>query len=343
MTCGPTFSFLSAARNALFALSLALGASAAYAQTTQQQTPAPQSQVSSSAPTPVEGWQQRLGVLRIGVLAPHYANRKLLKLRPFQRHLQDRLGVRIELFPVPDEPSLMQALSEGRIDYAPLSTSAYIALRGYCKCVDPIVMPARLDGSTSFRVALFADRSVGSSLAELKGATIAVPGRHSFAGYAAPKSLMRDRGIGFENAQWNILDEGSPLAAARALVKGKAAALLGWVGHAEAEAPSSAVDTRALLRAMSDKTNYSVIWMSPPIHHAPHVVRSALPLPARKALQTTLATLSLDHRAIYKRLDPIHGGGLKPSAGYLYDDIAAAILRASTSVADTNQSPVTVQ
>ncbi|MFK7901756.1 MAG: PhnD/SsuA/transferrin family substrate-binding protein, partial [Nitratireductor sp.] len=72
-------------------------------------------------------WQKDIGTLRVGLVTGENISQNLNYAEPFKLALQDALGINVELYPAKDYASLVTAHTEGRVEYAILSASAYAA------------------------------------------------------------------------------------------------------------------------------------------------------------------------------------------------------------------------
>ena len=96
-------------------------------------------------------WRDEIGALRIGAVSERGVSASLARLEPFRLAIAEKLDTDVELFPARDYPVLIDALADGRLDYAVLSAVAYAAAYNHCECVEPLVIAANGAGQTAFR------------------------------------------------------------------------------------------------------------------------------------------------------------------------------------------------
>lgn len=259
-------------------------------------------------------WRQQLGVFRVGIMTGHRTTVIMPRIRPLRRLLQDKIGVRVELIPVRSHEELIRHMAEERLDYAALSATAFATTFQLCKCVEPLLVPARRDDSVSYRSVLLVRKGTAHSLADLEGKTVLVPGRGSFSGYLFPKVMLEKFGTGFGHLDWQIIDKKTARAAARAFAAGEGDAVFGWVQdqpRATAHARGQGDFVNELNRASDNRDLYRSVWTSEPLLHGPHTVRRSLAPQVKNILRKVLITLPTTHPDLYAALEPRYPGGLR--------------------------------
>lgn len=232
----------------------------------------------------------RLPVLRIGLVLDPSAE-AFRVAEPFRAALERGLRVPVHLIAYSDLARVKSALLRGEIDYAPLSATAYADAWRDCACVVPVVAPRSQDGSAGWHaVALVRADSPFEDLADLKGARLATGGPWSTAGTRLPLAALTELGFDPEtHFAERIAHEGS-LAAARAVLAGRADVAFGW---SSLRGDPATGYTRGTLRRLAEAEEpgaaaLRIVWTSAQVPHGPHVVRREIPEDIRRAITELL-------------------------------------------------------
>lgn len=266
---------------------------------------------SADAETP--SWKTELPVLRVGVVVSADRVGGQERLRPFLRALERTLGVPVKLLAAPDYATLLETHASSRLDYAVYSASAFSAGWVLCKCVEPLMAPASIDGSKAFRAVLYVRLSSARSLADLRGKTILIPGKDSFAGYRFPADRLMRQGGSMGDRGWLLRDMETMDAALAAFKAGEGDALLGWEPELGVRQPVTSARLRGTLAKLGDTAReVSGLWKSDRIVHGPHAIRKELPDPVRSILRAFLGELKERDIDAYEAIEPYFSGGFKP-------------------------------
>ncbi len=249
-----------------------------------------------------------LPVLRVGlVLDP--ASEDFRAAEPFRAALETGLRIPVHLVAYRDLARLQGALIRGEIDYAPLSASAYAAASRRCACVVPLIVPRSADGAAGWHaVALVAQASPFQGLGDLAGARLATARPVSTAGYRVPLAAMKADGLDPDSHFASVRAFDSTRAAAAAVLAGEADVAFGW---SSLRGDASSGYSRGTLRDLAElqgagTPSLRVVWTSPQIPNAPHVVRDSVPLAIRDALVELLVLDAAVSPSDALRLSP-HG------------------------------------
>ena len=258
-----------------------------------------------------DGWRQKLGTFRIGIVSQGRPELKKKQIQPFVDALQKALDIPVEIYPVRDHSLLIDALTASRIEYTMLSATAYAAAADLCKCVEPLAIPLAADGSKGFHVTLIARATGASSLADLRNKPIIVPGVHSFSGYQYPRLALQKEGVYLGEPGWPIDDYQSMEGAIEAFKGGRGSAILGWSPEVVSRANTNTEGrgTLSMLRASDRYKNYRILWKSALIPHGPHAVRSSLPSEAKVIVWEILSRLQDGDPKAYDAIEPVLSGG----------------------------------
>ena len=281
-----------------------------------------------------EGWRQKLGTFRIGLVSQGRPQLKKKQIQPFVDALKEALAMPVEIYPVKDHALLIDALSASRIEYTMLSATAYAAAADLCKCVEPIALPLAADGSKGFHVSMIGRAAGASSLADLRGQQIIVPGVHSFSGYQFPRLALQQEGVYLGEPGWPIDNRQTMEKAVQAFMGGKGKAILGWVPEVRTSAATTGESrgTLATLKALDRYKNYRELWRSDLIPHRPQVVRTSLPGEAKAIVWEFLSRLLEENPKAYDAIEPNFSGGFVPATKEDYAPVARLVAGQSDAI-----------
>ncbi|MCX5496095.1 phosphate/phosphite/phosphonate ABC transporter substrate-binding protein [Kaistia dalseonensis] len=288
------------------------------------------------------GWRDDLKVLRVGFLAGENPSYAVTRLESFRWQLQSGLAVPVELFPARSYSALIEAEASGRIQYAILSSLAFVALDERCHCGEPIAQPVTDAGSRGFRAMIVAKEDGPiRTLADAKGARLAIGARDSLSGRIAPFAGLASEGIEPDEYFARIIETKDAKAALDTLAAGEADLAVAW---------STAPDPMSRASGSGPLGNIPVdgaeplpplrlIWQSDLVPFGPHVVRTDLPPEARAAILQTLLSLQASAPEAYDAVEAGFSGGFVEADPLLYRRFAASLAaaRLSDSLTFTDQ------
>jgi phosphonate transport system substrate-binding protein len=278
--------------------------------------------VAAALPAAVQAdWREDLKVLRIGFLSTNSPAADIARMEPFRAYLEARIGVPVELIPATTYRSLIDAEVSGRVPYAIHSATSFATAAALCDCVEPLAAPVAPDGSRGFYAVLVVrGDSAAQTLADLKGARLALSADDSIAGRLVPLKAFAAEGIDAATHFSTLFESPGPEAAIGAVLDGRADAAVGWSSLA-GDAVSGY--SFGVLRSMVSAGKLAmgqirIIWQSQLIPFGPHAVRKDLPGELKPLLVEALAALAAEAPDVLDAVDrsAFGGGGFAPvSAG----------------------------
>lgn len=262
--------------------------------------------------TAIADWRQDVGTLRVGVVAESSNARSVVQAEPFKLAIQEALNLPVEIFAARDYPSLVRAHSDGRVEYAILSASAFAAVHVNCECAEPLVVALAADDTSSYKSIIITRNKDGINSAEqLKNKHLIALSKDSIAGYSFPLFELAKAGIrlNMDRAKVSFGTELSP--AAHQFASGKGDALLGWSsmqGDQSSGYSRGTLTKLAQIKGVS-LSNYKVIWQSSNIPHNVHSVRKNLPGEAKTILRDLLSKMNKEDPVAYDSIEPYYSGG----------------------------------
>lgn len=308
------------------ALLLALGLSFGSANAASPDDPkAPDIENAPTAAT--SNWRQSQKSLRIGVLSPGGVERAQAVLRPFQIHMQRALGLPVELVPTRNMRMLIDAIVNARVDYAPLSASAYAAGWALCRCLEPLAAPLAGDETAGFHAIVVARSDSGfRRLVDLKDKALVYSGPASIAGYLVPRAAFRAEGVDDETFFAKTGHAQGPVAAVRSMLAGDYDAALAWTSLDGDVAAGYSRGTLATMIADGQLSmdDIRIVWQSRLIPHGPHVVRTNLPERLKTLIRATLFELAQSDPDAYDAIEPNYPGGFAAVSHEAYSSVLNA-------------------
>lgn len=296
-------------RHALSGLSAALLARSAHAQTTA--TPA--------MPTPGKrAWAKEIPVIRMGLLGGENDADRLARVDGYKKLLEATFMVPVKLMVAADYAGVIQAFAAKQLEIAYMSPAAYAAAWIESKGdVRPLSVTQEQDGSTSYVAMMYTRADSGiTSLAEMKGHSLAWADPNSASGYLLPRSEFRAMGIDPEPGKYfsrTGFAGGHEQAVIAVLNKQYDAGVTWTSGQGD---PAQGY-TRGALRMMVDKKmldmkDLRVIWISRPILNGPLTVRKSTPIAFQEDMLAFHLALPVTHPDIYRSVDMGKGKGWVP-------------------------------
>jgi phosphonate transport system substrate-binding protein len=267
-------------------------------------------------------WRNDLKVLRVGVVAGSDAAYRVQSLDPFRAYLQRKLDLPVEIVPLPSIEALIDAQSSARVQYAIDSAAAFAATAVSCRCVEPLVMPTAENGAKGFYSVLLARAdSPIKSLADAKGARLALAPSDSVAGNLVPRKAFEREGIEPDSYFASVELDEDPGAAIASLLAGTADVAAGWTSLTGDQA--SGYDFGVLARMVSagklSMDQVRIVWQSQLIPFGPHVVLTSLQDEPKRILRDAMLSIGTDDPEASDALDRLSEGG----GGFVAADLAA--------------------
>jgi len=257
-------------------------------------------------------WRDDMKALRIGFLSSGTPAADIARLEPFRAYLEARIGLPVELVPATTYAALIDAEITARVPYAIHSATSFAAADAACQCLDPLAVASAADGSTGFYAILLA-RSDGPirSLADAKGARLALTGEDSIAGRLVPMKAFAAEGIDAGTYFSAMVSAPGPEAAIAALLAGEADVAVGWssLSGDVATGYSFGVLTRMVIDGLLSMDAVRIVWQSRLIPFGPHAVRRDMDPELKALLFDALAAMAVEAPDVLAAVDRSGFGG----------------------------------
>lgn len=239
-----------------------------------------------SAAMPAPGrraWAEQVPVVRIGLLGGENNADRLGRYDAYRKLLEETYAVPVKLMPAADYAGVIQAFAARQLEIAYMSPAAYAAAWIQSDGdVIPILTSQEQDGSTSYVAALYVRANSGiTSLADMKGRSLAWSDPNSASGYLIPRAEFRAMGIDPDSGKYFSRTgfAGGHEQAVVAVLNKQYDAGITWTSGLGDIAQGY---TRGTLRMMSDKKmldmkDLRILWRSRPILNGPLTLRKSTP------------------------------------------------------------------
>ena len=262
-------------------------------------------------------WRDDYQTINIGFLSGENEQDRITRSEPLIAHLEETLGVNVEIFLAGSYDGVIQAQAANQIEFAFHGSSSYAAV--YTETdggVIPLLTSQNRDGSTGYYSTIVVRCDSGiASIEDLEGKTLAFADPDSTSGYAVPLFNLVEMGIDPETYFAAIPFSGSHEAGVSGVVN---ATFDAAATYQDTELAGVYQDMES--KGMIEPGQVCVIWQSPEITSGPFTASANLP-PAMiedvAAAVESFPTADPEGWALYTSLDPADEN---PEVGYVRVD-----------------------
>jgi phosphonate transport system substrate-binding protein len=234
-----------------------------------------------AASTPSSLFAQQL--LRVTAIPDEAPTELARKFAPLGRHLESRLGVKVEWTPVNDYAAAVEALVNNQVDLAWFGGFTFVQANARSAGgVIPLVQRAEDEKFRS--VFITSAGSAIHSLADLKGHTLSFGSQSSTSGHLMPRSFMLEAGIDPDKDLRRISFSGAHDATIAAVAGGKV----------DAGALNISVWEKSVADGKVRPDELRVFYTTPPFFDYNWSVSAKMPAPLREKLRQAFLDLSAD-------------------------------------------------
>lgn len=261
-------------------------------------------------------WRDDMKSLRLGIVGGARPALAMRRVEPFRHALQQALGIKVKIIAVRDLGTLVARQENADIDYAVHTATSFATTWIRCKCVEPIAAAMLTGRVEAYHSVLVVNAEEISTLQELQGKRLAVPGKNSVTGYIIPTGKLPDMGVKFveapdggKNTRLVIADSAEK--AIELFLGGKVDGVFGWSTMSGSLSSGYSAGTLTQLVKTSGRSvaDFSILWQSAPIANGPHAVSSKLPEPAKAIIMQFLLDLYDRNPAAYDAIENYRSGG----------------------------------
>lgn len=247
-------------------------------------------------------WQDDFPSVGYGVQSVESQGAALTRYADFAPYVKDKLGAKLDVYLASQYAGVIQALLGDQIEFMHMGASGYAA--AYLESdgnVKPLVTPKNPDGSIGYHsVLLVRADSEYKSLEDLKGATFAWADPNSTSGYLMPNSSLRSQGLIPEEHFGQVVFSGGHEQSVIGLMDGTYDAVVTWTNDPETHTRGGI--HMMLQRGVIEKSDFRVLWSSPPIPNPVIAARADLPQDLVEDFQTMLLNLKENNEEIFRQV-----------------------------------------
>lgn len=281
---------------------------------------------SEQADLPAGSWQAEMGKIRAAVRGDEADPDRAATWDGYRQHLREYIGLEVETFEASDYNGVIQAVSSGQVDFAPMGGGSYANVDAQVgDKAKPVLIIRQAEGNTGYYSALAVRAgSPYKSIADLKGKTIAFVDFNSTSGYIYPRKTMLDQGIDPEKFFAKTIMAGGATQAMLAVVNGRVDAAMMTVSAGTPET-GFATGTHITLarRGMIERGDTRFIWTAGPMHNSPYVMRTDRPKAFVDATRGALAMLPYEKPDVWREMGQAPGNDFAPASRRNYEDVIA--------------------
>ena len=224
--------------------------------------------------------------LRVALLPDENASTIIQNAQPLKAYLEKALGKDVELVVTTDYSSMIEAMRFGRIEIAYFGPLSYVLARSKSE-IEAFAAGVSKGKPTYTSVVIVGADSGVTSIAELKGKTMAYGDQASTSSHLVPRAMLQGKGL-VADKDYKAVYLGQHDAVARAVESGKV----------PAGALSKPIFENLLGAKKIDGTKVRVLAETDPIPNYPMAMQSKLSSPLKDAIRK--AFLDLKDPAILK-------------------------------------------
>lgn len=225
-------------------------------------------------PSFAQDWKTDYKIVRFGILSGENESDRIARYTPFEKYLEETLGVEVEIFTAGNYDGVIQALAANQIEFAFLGSSAYAAAYTASEGnVIPLLTSVQEDDSTGyFSIVAVRCDSGYKSIDDLKGKVLAFADPDSTSGYNVPYYNLVQQGYKPEEFFSAIPFSGSHEAGVQGVVNGQFDAAATYINNEK-----NGIPQRMVGKGMIKEGEVCWIWTSPEITSGPFTARANIP------------------------------------------------------------------
>ncbi len=257
-------------------------------------------------------WAQAQAVFKITAIPDEAPTELARKAAPLVKHLEKKLGVKVEFIPVTDYAAAVEALVNKQVDMAWFGGFTFVQahVRSGGKVI-PLVQ--RVEDEKFRSVFITTDPSV-KTLADLKGKDVSFGSQSSTSGHLMPRHFLLQAGVDPDKDFRRVAYSGAHDATIAAVASGRVAA----------GALNISVWEKFVAEKKVDVSKVLVFFTTPPYYDYNWTVHADMPAAQREALTAAFLALSGDTPEGKEILDLQRATRFVPTQAAYYKGIEAA-------------------
>jgi phosphonate transport system substrate-binding protein len=270
-----------------------------------------------AVPALAQDWKTDYAVVKFGILSGENEQDSIRRYGALESHLEETLGVEVEIFTAGNYDGVIQALAANQIEFAFLGSSAYAAAWTATEGkVVPLLTSQNQSGRTGYYSTIVTRCDSGiTSVADLAGQVLAFADPDSTSGYAVPYFNLVQEGIEPTTYFSAVPFSGSHEAGVSGVVNGTFAAAATYE-----DTELNGVYQRMVNKGMIDAGVVCKIWQSPEITSGPLTARSNLPAELVEAMTAAVEVFPTADEEGFKQVTGFDPADEDPTVGYVRVD-----------------------
>ena len=267
-----------------------------------------------AAPALAEGWKDDYQVIKFGILSGENEKDRLMRTEPLRAYLENKLGVKVEIFTAGNYDGVVQAMAADQIEIASFGSSSYAAVYTATNGgVEPVLTTIKKDGNTGYRSIVVTRCDSGiKNLADAKGKVHAFADPDSTSGYAVPYfNFITVEGFKPEDYFAAVPFSGSHEAGVSGVVNGTFDTASTYQNN-----DLDGIYQRMETKGMIEPGLVCKIWESPEITTGPWTVRSNLPAELIADLTDAIEAFPTEDPEGYALYSSFDATDPNPAVGY---------------------------
>jgi phosphonate transport system substrate-binding protein len=258
------------------------------------------------------GLSQAQQVLRVTAIPDESPTELARKAAPLIKHLENRLGMKVEYTPVTDYAAAVETLVNRKVDLAWFGGFTFV--QAHVRSGGKVVPLVQREEDARFRSVFITTDPAIKTLADLRGKDLSFGSASSTSGHLMPRSFLLQAGLNPEKDFRRVAFSGAHDATIAAVAAGKV----------QAGALNISVWEKFVAEGKVDPAKVRVFFTTPTYYDYNWTVHADMPAPLREKLAQALLSLSRETAEGKEILELQRATRFVPTAADNYKGIEAA-------------------
>ena len=272
--------------------------------------------LATSAVAEDAAWKEDYQVIKFGILSGENEKDRIARYTPFEKYLEETLGVEVEIFTAGNYDGVIQAIAADQIEFAFFGSASYAAAyTGTDGKVEPLISRKLADGSTGYySVVVTRCEDNYASIQDLEGKVLAFADPDSTSGYAVPYFNIAKE-VDPKTFFSAVPFSGSHEAGVAGVANGTFDAAATWQNNEVQGRWQRMID-----KGMIEAGVICPIWESPEITSGPFTARKNLPAELKEAMKQAVMTVQDNDVEAFRSMTGWKADDPNPQVGWIEVD-----------------------
>ena len=238
--------------------------------------------IAATALVAFAGLAQAQQILRVTAIPDESPTELARKAAPLMKHLETRLGVKVEFTPVTDYAAAVEALVNKKVDLAWFGGFTFV--QAFVRSGGKVIPLVQREEDEKFRSVFITGDPAIQTLADLKGKDVSFGSQSSTSGHLMPRSFLLQAGLNPDKDFRRVAYSGAHDATIAAVASGKV----------QAGALNISVWDKFVADKKVDPSKVRVFFTTPPYFDYNWTVHADMPAALRDKLSQAFLALSRD-------------------------------------------------